>query len=367
MTTPEKIQHLLLVRLDHVGDCVMTVPPIVRSLKNTYPDIKISLMTTHRNSELISTVEEIDQIMIYDAPWSVRPEGYSRTPVFAYISKLVKMWFKANVRKSLGRYDAVIFLSHAYWERFLFASLASVRLGFVGTYNSRRQRISEKLLTQSLPFDTSKHQLTNCYNLIECILPVQHRESKTWLRVSETDMHFGQSILAEAGLSSECIACLHPGGGHFRSWPEERFAEIALWLARNKSMKVAVIAGPREFHLAKHIQAKANHPDIIALMTPSYKSVMCLMPHVKLYIGNDTGPTHIAAACGVPTLAIFGPTSNTIFSPVGRVFKCIKIDPGCSPCRIPWKPVQSCERNLECLNGISVERVVQGIMELIDV
>lgn len=125
------------------------------------------------------------------------------------------------------------------------------------------------------------------------------------------------------------LVLLHPGGGHnpFRAdesrlWPMERFVRLSNHLARQHGARVLLVGDVADRQRAEAIagMSSARAADLTGRLTLSELGALAEMS--DLYVGNDTGPTHVAAAVGCPTLAIFGPTNPAISGPYatkGRV------------------------------------------------
>lgn len=123
---------------------------------------------------------------------------------------------------------------------------------------------------------------------------------------------------------------IHPGsGGKHKTWPIERFAAVAKTL-RAAGRRVDLIAGEAEVDLWPDMKGCRVVPDLMQL----YDTLAA----ASLYIGNDSGPTHLAAALGVSTIALFGPTSPTVWSPVGPRVRIIAPP---KPAAMDWLDVET--------------------------
>lgn len=115
-------------------------------------------------------------------------------------------------------------------------------------------------------------------------------------------------------LALDRFVVLHPGsGGQHKVWPAQRYAEVADALTYYGD--VVVTSGPADeacINVMKTVVRDAIFPDPMSL--PEFAG---LLQSARLYVGNDSGPTHLAAAVGTPTVAIFGPTDPRIWGPVG--------------------------------------------------
>ncbi|MCA9977695.1 MAG: glycosyltransferase family 9 protein [Anaerolineales bacterium] len=129
-------------------------------------------------------------------------------------------------------------------------------------------------------------------------------------------------------LGEEPLVLMHPGGGHNpvqsvpeKQWPAERFARLGNHLARTFNARIILVGAAADKPLTAAVAGIMSVPVINMARTMGLGELGALCEVADLYIGNDAGPTHIAAAIGCPTLAIFGPSQPTIsgpYTPKGR-------------------------------------------------
>lgn len=154
----------------------------------------------------------------------------------------------------------------------------------------------------------------------------QHPDHRT-LGVPDALRADGRQRLAETGAPGGTI--IHPGsGGQRKCWPLAGFVSLARQLddSRGVAARPAILLGPVELESWPPAQREqlAAFPRIIA---PTPSELIALLAGAKTFIGNDAGPTHLAALLGTPTIAIFGPTSPNIWHPLGRHVTIIPGDP----------------------------------------
>ncbi len=120
--------------------------------------------------------------------------------------------------------------------------------------------------------------------------------------------------------TSACIA-IHPGsGGAYKCWPVAHFATViaALW---RRGIPVLLLAGPSDADILADLLARLPVPPDPTLLTilrdAPLRSVAREIQQCRGYLGNDSGITHLAALCGVPTIVLFGPTSPATWRPYG--------------------------------------------------
>jgi ADP-heptose:LPS heptosyltransferase len=179
-------------------------------------------------------------------------------------------------------------------------------------------------------------------------------------------------ILAAAGLSAAApVVALHPGASKPpRGWHARRFAALARGLCEREGAAILLIGGAGERPLLEAVGSTVP-PGRLLLPPPdaSIKVVGALLERCHLFVGNDSGPMHIAAALGTPTVAIFGPGSPLRTAPhgtAGRVIAVTRAYP-CSPCRQDF--FRECPPSPAgkpfCLEEIDVEEVREAALSLL--
>jgi heptosyltransferase-2 len=167
--------------------------------------------------------------------------------------------------------------------------------------------------------------------------------------------------LAEAGLSeNEVIVGVNPGStyGGAKRWLPERFAETADRLARDRGGRVVIVGARGEEALGHAIAHKMAVKPLVLSGQTSIRELMAVIKRCKLFLTNDTGPMHIAAAFGVPVVALFGPTDHRNTSPWGHRHTIVRHPVDCSPCLL-----RECPIDHRCMTRIMVDEVYQAAVQ----
>ena len=143
--------------------------------------------------------------------------------------------------------------------------------------------------------------------------------------------------LRGAGLRERGFAVLHPGVsgfGDLKRWPAARWADLARALRDRRSLPVVLTAGPGEGALADEVAGLAGGAARRGPATGSLAELGALLRRAAVAVGSDTGPVHLAAALGTPTVALFGPKDPAIYAPRGPRVRVVWKQVWCSPCRL---------------------------------
>jgi len=155
---------------------------------------------------------------------------------------------------------------------------------------------------------------------------------------------------------------LHPGAsrfGAFKRWPIESYAELAGRLHARTGADFLVTAGPGEEDDAQALLARMRVPAKRA-PTPSLAALVAVLGGARLVVAADTGPAHIAAVAGAPTVTLFGPKDPDVLAPRGPRAVAVREGVRCSPCALRWCP------DPVCMTGLAVDRVERAALALLD-
>lgn len=142
---------------------------------------------------------------------------------------------------------------------------------------------------------------------------------------------------------------LHAGTsrfGAFKRWPPERFAELGDLLAERLGAPVVLTAGPGERADADAVRGRMRREAAVA-EPPGLGALVDLLAGARLVVAGDTGPAHLAAAAGVPTVVLFGPKDPAVMAPRGPRVRALRAGVRCSPCALRFCPDPVCMTRLE--------------------
>lgn len=177
-------------------------------------------------------------------------------------------------------------------------------------------------------------------------------------------------LVRDRGLEPEKLVVMHPGGGANpgtvltrKRWPAERYAGLAGRLVE-AGWQVALVGTPAERDLNERVRAIASETTIELLGHLSFDEAGALLSRAALFVGNDSGTAHLAAAVGCKLLVLFGPTSPHIYGPPAQVGRYLWSRPHCSPC-FHDGVIDPCHEFI-CMPNMTVEQVLAAATEMLD-
>ncbi|MFQ6042312.1 MAG: lipopolysaccharide heptosyltransferase II [Candidatus Poribacteria bacterium] len=337
------ITKILILRPDGIGDLLNSTPAI-SLLRRSYPDAHITVLVQPLNAEILTGNPDVDEVLIYDRVGKHKRFGE-------------RLKFLHRLRKT--GYDLVVVMYTSSWYNFLaYVSGAKYRVG-------RYQKRFKSALTHPSKKTYAKgtvHEVLRNLDLARIICDKEKSmDTRLVLNLSEEEKQWARDYLKRLGISEDdFLVCIHPGGSSFdKLWTEDGYAQVADRLVERFGAKILMFHGPSESKLASDIQQRMTH-DVLIYAPESLRQLAALIDRCKLFICNDSGPMHIAAALDVPTVAIFGPTDHVRWAPRSPNAKIAHRDMPCWPCS-----AHKCKRNFECTKLLPVETVWEKIEALL--
>lgn len=332
----EDIRKILILRPDGIGDAINSTPAIA-NLKDAYPDAHISVVVRPPGAEILNLNPYIDEIIVYDAE-SLRE----------------KLHFCENLR--LEGYDLAVTLRNML-ECNLMTYLSGARYRVGWKYPLRKLSL---FLTHRYDQNDPKgvkHEIDRNMDVVR-LIGVKGNKRELILCLSEEERIWASNFLnSEEPDNNVPIVGIHPGGStDDKLWPAENYAHIANQLGQKLNVQIMLFSGPNEADLAQGIQNMMTIPPIPASGL-SLRQFSALLEKCSLFICNDSGPMHIAAALKVPTIAIFGSTDYVRWRPYNEKAIVVKRDMDCWPCS-----AHKCNKNFECIKSLPVSEVWNAVI-----
>jgi lipopolysaccharide heptosyltransferase I len=344
--------RILIVKLGSIGDIVHTLPALA-AIRKALPDAKISWVVERRSAEILRDNPILDSLIVVDTK--------------ALRRGLVSGETLRAPRQQLRQLRASAFDLALDFQGLLksasIARLSGAHRIFGFSSEGLREPASRFLLSQTIPTSKNLHVIRKNLALVSGALripvPLNAEDLEFPITTSSADEAEARGATLQAGGK---FAILNPGGGWpTKLWSPERFGRLADELWSHYGMQSLVTYGPGEEHLADTVlqASKSGKAYSISL---SLKGFYELTKRAQVYVGGDTGPTHLAIAAGAPVVGLFGPTEwwrNGSLNPDDICVERVDID-----CRTDCHR-RACSKWI-CMD-IEVERVFQAVGKRLEV
>lgn len=201
--------------------------------------------------------------------------------------------------------------------------------------------------------------LTDYY--LACVGEEPRSEISANIFLRDDALQWGSRYWQEHELAAKKVLALHPGSGaKQKNWPGEYFTEVCDWWKRKFGGQVLIILGPAEAERGK-LELFCGRGSVVEC--ESLGRVASLLSRCDFYLGNDSGVTHLAAALGVRTAALFGPTDPVQWAPRGKKVMVISQNVECSPCSD--RIMKRCPHRM-CLTEMNPGKVIGSMAALLD-
>ena len=342
----ESIKRLLVRGPNWIGDAVMCEPALV-ALRPLFPAAEITLLVKPGVAELFKGHPGVDRILVYEAPG--RHAG------------LTGKWGLANAIRR-ARFQLAILFQNAF-EAALLAFLAGIPARYGYATDGRGF-----LLTDSAAVPTRTKTNHQVHYYLDLLRPLGAIASAVSPRLYLTDEEeWAMAVkLADAGVGgSDFVVGLNPGSiyGGAKRWLPERFAETAERLIRDcqagtgLTVRVVIVGARGEEELGRAVAQRMQHSPVVLSGRTTVRELMAVIRRCGLFLTNDTGPMHIAAAFNVPLVAVFGPTDARSTAPFGNKHSIVRQPVECSPCLL-----RECPIDHRCMTRVTVEMVYEAAL-----
>lgn len=287
-----------------MGDVVIATAPL-QSLRKMYPGASITLLAKEHARELLDSSNLVDDIVMFDFPWTAMegkysPSRYDRAAISKVVESLKARDFDLSLDCRMDLRSNILTRSIGAHRR--------VGYDFGG---------GSFLLTDAIPAPpAAQHKVDDWRGLLSAVesaaLHRMPRDIEPRLTVTDRERHEAAEVLRSYAIdASQPIVGVHPGGSHeAKRWAPDNFAEVARDLVHRHGAQVVVFVDPDGCGSDMQVENAA-------FVRTSIREMMALFTHCDILLCNDSGPMHIAAAVGTPVVAVFRTGNPDAYGPRG--------------------------------------------------
>ena len=330
---PIPVRSMLVIHQGALGDFILALPSL-EILRKAFPDARSVLMGYPRILEIVESRFYAEEMLSIDqkgmASFFVQGGALDLN-----LSQFFKTFDLIVVFGKNGEGSLIENLNRICQEKIL----------PIHSFPHRDERIH---LTDHLMRELSRYGFSTSEGIPKLFL-------------NEADRRWGKEYWTGKGVTPQeraGMVIIHPGSGSKKKvWPLDRYLDLMKYLQRPLHSRILVVLGPAEGAEIRDVFKGSSGTPMMARGL-SLIQLASVMEGCRLFIGNDSGVSHLAAALRIPTVAIFGPTDPKVWAPKGRNIAVVRREIPCSPC--PQERFFQCQ-HFECLKGIEMEHVLEGI------
>lgn len=340
----DDVRRILVIRHRAAGDLLLTTPAL-RALRQGLPGRRIEVLVARGLGALLEGNPDVDSVIEFD-----RKALGSQLGLYARLAR--------------GGYDLVLDLvsnPRSAWMTAL--TRARVRAGYAIAGR-------EWAYTLAVPRDPIgpggpklRYAPEGALDVVRA-LGLAPRGLELTFRVSPGADDAAERGIRAAGIdpARPIVLCLPAGSWPSKTWLPERFAGAMDELAREGS--VVWMWGPGERDLAERCRGLTRHPSVVA-PPMGWQEMGGWMKRAALWVGNDSGPKHVAVALGLPTVAVYGPTNPATWHPPQGPHRAVFANGlDCLHCNANECPLPG-DRHMRCMRDVTVDRVVEAARSLV--
>ncbi len=371
----------ILVRgVNWLGDAVMTTPALMR-LREKFPAAHITMLTHEKLRDVYLHHPSLDETITFSKDEGLFALGRRlRAGKFDLALVLpnsprsaMEVWLARIPRRVGGEWP---------WRNWFLTDAIPTRAGAVKMHKRTEAEVHKLISEASSPLASrlspSSHHLHQYLHLVAA-LGADGSAMPPMLAVTEDEITAAKKKFGLENISAPIFA-LNPGAeyGPAKRWPAEKFIAAAREIQTRTNCHWLILGGKADIQTSETIASAIGNRQPAATVREhggsaignvagrtSLRELMALLKLSRVLLTNDTGPMHVAAALGTPVVVPFGSTSPELTGPGlpgDTHHRLLKSDAPCSPCFL-----RACPIDFRCMNGISVERVVEAVITTVRV
>ncbi len=313
---PTSPPRVLVKEVNWLGDLVISLPAL-KAVRRHFPDSHLAVLIRDQLAGFFDGCEWVDEVIRY------RRGGGMRS--IASLGRIV-----SEIRSR--RFDLAILFPNSFSSA-LWVALAGVRRRAGYATDARGLLLTEKATPDAAASDG--HQVNYWLGLVKKTVGAQGDPADCALAAAPANRERMAAMLA--------ARCRNPGAklvaiapaaayGPAKEWPPEHYATLIDLLAARGNAQCVLVGTPAERERCERIAALSRSGAVVASGETEIGDLIALLSLCDGFVGNDSGPMHLAGALGVPTVAIFGSTDPGRTGPLGPRVRIIYQPPACSPC-----------------------------------
>lgn len=355
MTPPWRaVRKVLAVRLDNLGDVLMTTPAL-DAIRHAVPGVSITLLGSPSGAAALEHLPPLDDAIAYDAPWT-KGSGITPPDAIARDHALIE-------RLAQRRFDAAIVFTvctQSALPAALMCRLAGIPLRLAHSRENPYDLLTDWVPDRDVIDTGMRHEVQRQLDLVAAI-GVRPAGERLQFRYAAADVISLRAKLRQAGgCDRRPYLLVHPGAtAASRRWPAERFGIAADAIAQSSGCRVVFCGGPGEQALIDEARSDMRTPSVSLVGLLRLGELAALIAGAQVLLCNNSGPAHLASALGTPVVVLYALT-NPQHTPWRAHARVMNHDVPCRNCLKSTCP----EGHHDCLQRVSADAVTDAALGL---
>ena len=347
---PVSPARILLLRLERIGDLLMTLPAIA-DVRAAAPSARIDLVVGSWNADLARAIEPVTRVTTLDARWLAREgEGLG----LGSLLRAARGWRRT-------KYDLAI-----NFEPDIRSNLIAAAAGAAWTAGYRSGG-GGSLLDVALEYDPRAHTTDNARRLVAAVFGTAAggERARSFVVPAAAQEHASRLLPA----TGRPLIGLHVSGGRaIKQWEPERFADVARRLVAAVDAMIVLTGSAGDRPLVDVVKERLPPGRVVDVAgRVDLLTLGGILARLDLLLTGDTGPMHLAGAVGTPVVAVFGPSDPRRYGPRGPHDRIVRVDLPCAPCnRIRLPPERCVGHTPDCLALVTADAVFTAARGVLD-
>lgn len=345
-----KIQKILVIRYRFVGDTILTTA-FIRTVKENFPNTQIDVLVSPNSGELIENNPHVNKVIYFDTTDFHKYEE-KRTQNRKEGLEIYYSLLSCALALRKGKYDLAFVLKRSFSSALLaFLAGARYRLGF-------STELRSFLLTHKVKYNKNLNELDNFLN---CLKPLGLKEVARYtpeIFPTKEEEKVARELLKDLAKNKPRIL-VHATSAHpYKEWPKSHFANLIDLMHKEFNAQFVFTGAGLDRQAYQDILSFCEHKKEIKFLNlcglTSLRECFAIYKHLDLAVCVDSGNAHLAAASGIPTHVLYGPTDPSRWLPIGKSVFPVRLNEllDCQPCNLKVK----CS-HINCMKHLSPEYV----------
>lgn len=294
-------RRIVVLKSCCLGDLLLATP-LVRAMRVAYPSAQLDVAVGEWARPAVTGNPDIERLV------ELESVGVGRFRLFSYL--------RAVRRLRAGKYDLAVVLDRSPLMTVL-PLLARIPIRAGIDSGGRGWPLNVRV-----PWTIAEHE-TRLFLRIAAALGAETVDPRPRFSPTPEDAAEADRLWKDVGLDGRRVVALAPGGGRnpgmimeSKRWPIERFAALAERVETELSLALLIVGNADDRPVTRDLKARLHAPFVDITGCTSFGMLGAILQRCAAFVGNDSGPMHMAVAVGVPTVAIFGPTDPAVYAHV---------------------------------------------------